>query len=164
MAELIRGRYERLGVLGSGSQGEVLLCLDRQHDRKVAIKSRYVRSEADRERVLAEARVLLSMRPHPNVALVRDDFFEDDRYYIVMDWIDGRSIAKVLVESGPPAFDDTIRWLGQVAAGLDHLRAHDPPIVHGDVKPANVVVTASGDAVLVDFGVAATTTTTAGQG
>ena len=151
---LIRGRYERLGALGSGSQGDVLLCRDLQHDRKVAIKSRRVRSEADRERVLAEARVLLKMRPHPGIALVREDFFEGDLYYIVMDWIEGRSLASLLVSGGPPDVDDALRWLGQIADAIDHLHRHDPPIIHQDLKPANVVVTTEGNAVLVDFGVA----------
>jgi peptide/nickel transport system substrate-binding protein len=149
----IRRRYEPLGVVGRGGQGEVVRAIDHQHDRQVAMKIRRLHSEADREALLGEARVLLALRPHSNLPFVREDFFDGNRYCIVMDWVDGPSLAALLAEhpDGLPV-DDAISYLWQVALALDHLHAHDPPVVHQDVKPGNVIRTRDGRIVLVDFG------------
>ncbi len=92
MAELVRDRYEPLGVVGRGGQGEVLQARDRLHDRTVALKVRHIGSDAERSLLLSEARILLGVRPHPNLALAREDFVDGDRYYLVMDWIEGRDL------------------------------------------------------------------------
>lgn len=156
MAELIRGRYEALEVAGRGGQGEVLRARDSLHDRQVALKVRPVPTPAEREAVLTEARVLLDVRPHGGLPLVREDFYVGDRYYLVMDWVEGKSLQQVLDERGDPGLAPGIvlGYLRQAADALDHLHGHDPPVVHGDVKPANLILTAKGQVVLVDFGVA----------
>ena len=152
MAELIRDRYEPLEVAGKGGQGEVVRALDRQHDRLVALKVRTL--EDSREAILSEARILLGLRPHPNLPLVREDFFLDDRYVMVVDWVDGKSLQQVLEERGDPGLPATsvLAYLRQVADALDHLHRHATPIVHQDVKPANAILTGDGRVVLVDFG------------
>nr|MDQ3642181.1 serine/threonine-protein kinase [Actinomycetota bacterium] len=151
----IRERYEPRAVVGAGAQGEVLCARDLVHDRLVALKVRHIGAGADREEMLAEARTLLNLRPHPGVALVREDFFVGDRYHMVMDWIDGVDLSRLLGEAGPAglAFQRLLGYLTQVADAVDHLHRHDPPIVHKDLKPANIVIDASGRAVLVDFGI-----------
>ncbi|MGQ0669700.1 MAG: protein kinase domain-containing protein [Actinomycetota bacterium] len=155
MARLVRGRYEPQGVLGRGGQGEVLRAIDHLHGRQVALKVRKVRSDKEREAILQEARILLNLRPHPCVPLVREDFFISDRYYLVMDWVEGANLRQLLEERGGPGLplEAVLGYLEEVAEALDHLHAHDPPIVHQDVKPANIIVTAEGRAVLVDFGI-----------
>ncbi len=90
---LIRERYELLDVVGRGGQGEVVRALDHQHDRVVALKIRTVESDLERRAILREARVLLTLRPHPRLPIVREDFFFEDRYFIAMDWVDGVSLA-----------------------------------------------------------------------
>jgi predicted ATPase/tRNA A-37 threonylcarbamoyl transferase component Bud32 len=152
MASLYRDRYEPIALAGRGAQGEVWKAHDQVHDRTVALKIRDAKG-ADRETLLSEARTLLAMRPHQALPLVRDDFFAEDRYVMVMDWIEGRSLATVRDAS----FADTLGWLADVALALDHLHAHDPPIVHRDVKPQNVILTPDGRTVLVDFGLAGST-------
>ena len=156
MGELLDGRYEPVELVGRGGQGEVLRALDHQHARQVALKVRPAPPAVDRQLLMAEARVLLDLRPHPSLPLVRDDFFDGDRYVLVMDWVEGTSLAEVLAQRGDPglAVSAVVGWLSQVAAALDHLHTHEPPIVHGDVKPANVILTPEGRAVLVDFGIA----------
>ncbi len=156
MGELIRGRYQPLEVVGRGGQGEVVRARDSLHDRQVALKVRPVKTPEEREAVLSEARVLLDVRPHAGLPLVREDFYVGARYYLVMDWVEGKSLQQVLDERGDPglAFGAVMGYLHQVAAALDHLHAHEPPVVHGDVKPANLILTPRGQVVLVDFGVA----------
>jgi predicted ATPase len=154
MSELWRERYEPLEVVGQGGQGSVVKALDHLHGRHVALKIRPVGPPEARDRLLGEARVLLGLEPHPLITLVRDDFFLDDRYVLVMDWIAGMSLAERRGATEAHPFDEVVTWLAQVAEALDHLHGHRPPVVHGDVKPANIVLTSQGKAVLVDFGIA----------
>src|SRR5262245_454420 len=151
---LLRERYETLEIVGRGGEGEVSRALDQLHGRQVALKVRTVVDDASRSQLLSEAQVLLSLSPHPGLPLVREDFFVDDRYVIAMDWIEGRDLAAVLDADGHPGLDPelAIDYLEQAAEALDHLHLHRPPVVHGDVKPANLILTSSGRVVLVDFG------------
>ncbi len=113
---------------------------------------------AARDELLREARVLLSLDPHPGLPLVRDDFFRDDDYIIVMDWIEGVDLDRLLREEGTPGLAPStiLGHLAQVAEALTYLHGHDPTVVHGDVKPANLILTSGGRVVLVDFGLAST--------
>ena len=155
---LLRERYEPLGVAGTGGEGEVIRALDHLHGRQVALKVRRVADEESRDRLLSEARLLLSLSPHPGLPLVREDFFADERYVIAMDWIEGTDLAALLDVEGRPGLEPAlaIDYLEQAAEALEHLHGHDPPVVHGDVKPANLILTASGRVVLVDFGLSST--------
>lgn len=155
MAQLYRDRYEPLALAGRGAQGEVWMARDHLHDRLVALKIRNT-AMVDRAVLLSEARTLLQMRPHEHLPLVRDDFFADERYVIVMDWIEGRSLEAVR----DTAYEQIVSHLADVAAALDHLHSHEPAIVHRDVKPQNVVITRDGRTVLVDFGLAGTSVAT----
>lgn len=156
--ELLRERYEPLGVAGKGGEGELVRALDHLHGRQVALKVRRVTDDGLRAELLQEARVLLSLTPHPGLPLVREDFFVDDRYVIAMDWIDGTSLDQVLTDEGRPGLEPAlvIDYLEQAADALAHLHGHDPPVVHGDVKPANLILTSTGRVVLVDFGLSST--------
>jgi len=158
ITELLRERYEPLEVVGRGGEGDVIRARDHFHDRHVALKVRPVSGEVSRTLLLSEARVLLSLSPHPGLPLVRDDFFVDDRYVIVMDWIEGLDLDRLLRAEGTPGLapSTVLRYLAQAAEALTYLHAHDPAVVHGDVKPANLILTSGGRIVLVDFGVAST--------
>jgi WD40 repeat protein/class 3 adenylate cyclase/energy-coupling factor transporter ATP-binding protein EcfA2 len=155
ITELLGDRYEPLEVIGAGGEGRVLRALDRQHDRLVALKVRSARTGTTRRDLLREARVLLSLEPHASLPLVRDDFFHEDEYVVVMDWIDGTDLGRLLAEQGTPGLapSTVLRAVAQVAEALTFLHGHDPPGVHGDVKPANLVLTERGRIVLVDFGI-----------
>jgi WD40 repeat protein/tRNA A-37 threonylcarbamoyl transferase component Bud32 len=159
-AELLRERYEPLEVVGRGGEGEVIRALDHLHDRHVALKIRPVADEASRAHLLSEARLLLSLSPHPGLPLVREDFFVDDRYVIAMDWIEGTDLEALLDRDGRRGLDPAraIGYLEQAADAMEHLHKHDPPVVHGDVKPGNLILTSAGRIVLVDFGLSSTPT------
>jgi class 3 adenylate cyclase/tetratricopeptide (TPR) repeat protein len=171
VAGLLRDRYEPLEVVGRNAMGAVMVRgLDHRHGRPVGLKVWPVDPEA-RDAVLAEARVLLQVDPHPGIPVVRDDFYttdpalagivdaaggagEVDRYVIVMDWIDGTDLATVLTTRGDPGLPASVvlERIAQAAAALDHLHRHDPPVVHGDVQPSKLVVDGGGRVVLVGFG------------
>lgn len=156
VGELIRDRYEPLAVVGRGGQGEVWRALDRVHGRQVALKVRRFGSDAERDAILSEASILLAVAPHPNLAVAREDFVLGTSCYLVMDWVEGRHLGAVLDTEGLPGleFERVAGYLAQVADGLDHLHDQAPPVVHGDVKPTNLVLAPDGRVVLVDFGIA----------
>jgi len=155
--EILADRYELLATVSRGGQASVLRAIDRRHDRAVALKVYQCPDQLRREALLAEARVLLGLSPHPGLPMLRDDFFVDDRYVIVMDWVDGKDFGRILAEQGEPGLSRsvTVDCVAQVADALDHLHSHDPPVVHGDVKPTNLIRAPTGRITLVDFGIAA---------
>jgi serine/threonine-protein kinase len=155
---LLNGRYELLETLGIGGEARVVKALDHQHGRLVALKVRPIATDQGRADLLREARVLLGLPPHPSLPLVRDDFFEGDQYVVVMDWVDGIDLARLLNDKGNPglAVSSVLAYLAEAAEALTFLHTQNPPIIHGDVKPANLILTRGGRVKLVDFGLSST--------
>src|SRR3954453_1515018 len=154
MAALLNNRYELIESLGAGGEARVVKALDRRHDRFVALKIRRMRNGLVREELLSEARILLAISPHPALPLVREDFFESDDYVVAMDWVDGVDLATLLAARGRPglAASSALAYLAQAAEALTHLHSQHPSVIHGDVKPANLILTKGGRVKLVDFG------------
>src|SRR3712207_6719974 len=151
---LVKDRYEVVERLGAGGEAHVVKALDRQHDRLVALKIREVRDDRLRDELLNEARILRAVPPHAALPLVREDFFDGDRYVVAMDWVEGTDLARLLAERGRPGLapSSVLAYLAQAAQALTHLHSQDPPVIHGDVKPANLILTKGGRVKLVDFG------------
>ena len=147
------GPYRIVSRLGSGGMGEVYRAHDSRLGREVAIKVLLAAVASDPERVgrfRREARVAASLN-HPNIAAIYG--FEDagDSHFLVMELVEGRSLAERL-KAGPLPVDESLDIVEQIAAGLE--AAHDAGIVHRDLKPSNVVLTPDGKAKILDFGVA----------
>ena len=155
MPTLIRERYEVLELLGIGGEGRVVKALDRRHDRLVTLKIRPVRDDQARAELLSEARILLAVPPHPALPLVREDFFDADDYVVAMDWVDGTDLERLLRDRGRPGLapSSVLAYMSQAAEALTHLHSQAPPVIHGDVKPANLILTTGGRIKLVDFGI-----------
>jgi serine/threonine protein kinase len=154
--EVLASRYEVLETIRSEPERSLLRARDLQFDRVMALKVVSFAGEAERDEVHEEARILLSLEPHPGLPTMREGLTLDDRYIIVMDWIEGQNLGDLLEERGAPGLvlSAVTGYVRQAASALDHLHRHDPPIVHGDVKPSNLVLTPAGKIVLVDFGIA----------
>ncbi|MGA8117656.1 MAG: serine/threonine-protein kinase, partial [Actinocatenispora sp.] len=149
---LVAGRYRLTEVLGRGGMGEVWLAHDQVLDRSVAVKL-LARSLDDQ----AMARFTLEAQTagrlsHPNVVSVLDFGTHEDRLFLVMERLDGRTVGDDLVEHGPfdPKRVSTIG--GQVAAGL--AAAHKQGVLHRDVKPANLLLAGPDRVKIGDFGIA----------
>ena len=155
LAPLLAERYQITQRLGAGRHGRVFQALDTQHGRHVVLKITPIGAD-ERADVLAEARVMLSLAPHPCLPLIRDDFFYADDHVLVLDTVAGTSLAELLDTTGDPGLgpSSVLSYLDQLASALDHLHRNTPTVVHGDVNPANCIVTADGHVVLVDFGTA----------
>ncbi len=154
----IGGRYRLVRSIGQGGMGTVWEGHDDVLNRRVAVKEVRFPPElgetevADlRERTMREARATARLS-HPNVVTTYDVVEEDDRPWIVMELIPTRSLAAVMHEDGPlPPHRVAEIGLGVLSA-LES--AHAQGVVHRDVKPSNVLITAEGKAVLTDFGIA----------
>jgi eukaryotic-like serine/threonine-protein kinase len=146
------GPYEILAPLGAGGMGEVHRARDTRLGREVAIKVLPARLSADPDaqaRFEREARLVSSLQ-HPNICTLFDVGGEAGSRYLVMELIDGESLADRLARGRLPV-PEVLRLGAQIADALE--RAHRAGVVHRDLKPANVMVTKSG-AKLVDFGLA----------
>ena len=155
MPTLIKERYEILELLGVGGEGRVVKALDQRHNRFVTLKIRPVKDGQAREELLSEARILLAVPPHPALPLVREDFFDGENYVVAMDWVEGTDLATLLRDRGRPGLapSSVFAYLSQAAEALTHLHSQVPPVIHGDVKPANLILTTGGRVKLVDFGI-----------
>jgi serine/threonine-protein kinase len=132
------GRYELIEILGTDGATSVARGVDRHHDRPVALKLRRLTPDIPRDRLLAEGRALLSLRPHATIPTVRDGLFlDDDTYALVMDWVEGVPLGQFVAERGDPGLPlgTVLIGLEAVADAIDHLHRHDPPVVHGDLRP-----------------------------
>ena len=146
--------YELVERIGGGGMGVVYKALDTRLGRTVALKflpRRHAANPAARARLLAEARSASSL-DHPNIGVVYEIAeSEDGRQFIAMGWYDGETL-KEKIRRGPLAVPEAASIASQLASAL--AAAHRAGIVHRDVKPANVIITPSGTAKLVDFGIA----------
>jgi serine/threonine-protein kinase len=164
------GRYAVLGVLGRGAMGVVYRARDPRIDRVVALKTLVLPQGVDattahqlKARFLNEARAAGRLS-HPAIVTVHDadEDPETGIAYLAMEYIEGRELKDLLAEGLSP--QQLLAILAQVADALQH--AHERGIVHRDVKPANILVSADGRAKLADFGIArleASTLTQDGQ-
>jgi eukaryotic-like serine/threonine-protein kinase len=153
-ATLAGGRYALERPLGRGGMAEVMLARDTALDRDVAVKllAERVRGDRDlRERFLREGRFAARLS-HPNVVGVYDSGEEDGRPYIVMECVDGASLAEELGRRGPLAPAEVAELGRQACEGLAH--AHARGLVHRDVKPQNLLLRPDGTVKVADFGIA----------
>jgi len=159
------GRYRILGELGRGAMGTVYRAHDPLIEREVAIKTLHPNLPEEviaevRPRFLREAKSAGQLN-HPNIVTIFDVGEQDGVAYMAMELLEGRSLQQILGESARLPFQTIADIVAQIADALN--RAQQLGIVHRDVKPANVVVSASGHVKLTDFGVAYVPTSTMTQ-
>ncbi|MGW4083588.1 serine/threonine-protein kinase [Streptomyces sp. NPDC004822] len=150
---LIAGRYRLIESIGRGGMGEVWRAYDETLDRQVAVKL-LLPQDSDptaASRFRLEARTA-SRIDHPNVVGVRDFGEHDNQLYLVMELVEGDSLARVLTQSGAQPADRVARMAAQAAAGLS--AAHRQGVVHRDIKPGNLLLDADGTLKIGDFGIA----------
>ncbi|MGW4511428.1 serine/threonine-protein kinase [Streptomyces sp. NPDC004393] len=159
---VIAGRYRLQERIGRGGMGVVWRASDELLGRQVAVKELTVdpslsadEARLQRERTLREARAVAQLQ-HPHIVVVHDVVEHDERPYIVMELIDGGSLAERIARRGPVDAREAAR-IGIALLGALR-RAHDAGVLHRDLKPANVLIETGTDrVVLTDFGIAQVT-------
>jgi hypothetical protein len=155
MHETLReGRFVVIGTLGEGAQGRTFDGVDKRVGQPVAIKRFDVRGAAswkDVDLAEREARVLQSLS-HPKLPRYIDRFEEGGALYLVMEKIEGESLASLRKGGGTLGEKDVVRLLRDAADVLDYLHGRSPPVIHRDLKPGNVLRRPDGSFAFVDFG------------
>jgi len=150
--DTLAGRFVLHDRLGSGGSGTVFSALDTKVGDRVAVKilDRAVHDPANRERLRREIRATRS--GHPNVVSIHELHEEEGVLFITMELVEGSNLREALEERGRMSLGDVIVIGGRIAAALDHLHAQG--LVHRDVKPGNIMLSAEGAAKLCDMGLA----------
>ena len=146
------GKYKILSLLGSGGTSIVYLGLHPTLKRKVVLKKLNLRGKKSfYERFLQEAALMMDLN-HDNIVKVYDHFKEGSRHYMVMEFVEGASLDRIVEETGPLA-PDTVRYVLRCCArALEYI--HERNIIHRDIKPSNIFISSEGKVKLGDFGIA----------
>lgn len=154
IGRLLGNRYKILELIGEGGMALVYKAECTLLQRVVAIKILRAQFSADREfveRFRREAQAAASLS-HPNVVNIFDVGQEDEIHYIVMEYIPGRNLKEIIQEEAPFSLNRALRITLQICEALRH--AHEHNIVHRDIKPHNILMTADGTVKVTDFGIA----------
>lgn len=159
---MVHQRYRLLHTIGQGGMGAVYVAQDAQlGDRLVAVKemsmSRLTLQELPRavEQFRSEAHLLACLH-HPNLPVIHEYFSEDDRWYLVMSFIEGQNLQTALDATAGKKLplQDAIHIGIELCEVLDYLHNHEPQVIFRDLKPSNIILTSKGHICLVDFGIA----------
>lgn len=151
----INDRYEIIRSIGEGGMANVYLAYDVILDRKVAVKvlrGDLAEDEKFVRRFQREA-IAASSLNHPNIVEVYDVGEDDGKYYIVMEYVDGKTLKSLIKKRGALTLPEVVDIMLQLTSAIAH--AHESYIIHRDIKPQNVIILEDGRVKVMDFGIAA---------
>jgi serine/threonine protein kinase len=148
------GKYKLIELLGKGGMGSVFLSEHVMMNRRAALKiipRQVSKDPAGLERFLAEARTIAAV-DHPNIVQAYNVDNEGDLYYLVMEYVDGLDLQRLVEAEGPLDCPSAVDYVRQAADGLAH--AHARKMIHCDIKPSNLIVNPQGVVKILDMGLA----------
>jgi serine/threonine-protein kinase len=151
--ELINRKYRVLEKIGSGGMSNVYLVRDEQTGRNWAMKEAKSEEGDIRQSLVAEANILKQLR-HKGLPQIVDIIEEGSRFFIVMEYVRGNSLRKVLDSEGAQKEDKVIEWGIQICSVMSYLHSRTPMIIYRDLKPSNIILKPDGSLMLIDFGTA----------
>lgn len=156
---IVAGRYELLTIVGRGGMSIVHLARDLTLNKNWAVKeiakTGIIQGQKVSNSLLAEAEMMMHL-DHPALPRIVDIVDEANKYYIVMDYVEGENLKSILEKKGMQEQEDVIRWGIELTSVLEYLHSQDPPIIYRDMKPANIILQPNGSLKLIDFGIART--------
>ena len=161
MAEIgsvIDGKYEILRKIGQGGMSVVYLAMDTHLNKQWAVKEIRKKGNGKDDVVivnslLAEANMMKKL-DHPSLPRIVDIIDNGETIFVVMDYIEGESLDKILLEYGPQPEELVIAWAKQLCDVLSYLHSQKPPIIYRDMKPANIMLKPEGNIKIIDFCIA----------
>lgn len=155
---VIDGKYEILREIGRGGMSVVYLAMDTHLNKQWAVKEIRKKGGGKKDEIvvnslLAEANMMKRL-DHPALPRIVDIIDNGVTIYVVMDYIEGESLDKILNEYGVQSEELVIGWAKQLCDALSYLHAQKPPIIYRDMKPANVMLKPEGNIKIIDFGIA----------
>lgn len=155
---VIDGKYEILKEIGHGGMSTVYLAMDKRLNKQWAVKEIRKKGSGKNDEIvvnslLAEAN-LMKRLDHPALPRIVDIIDNGITIYVVMDYIEGESLDKILSEYGAQPEDRVVEWAKQLCDALSYLHSQKPPIIYRDMKPANVMLKPEGNIKIIDFGIA----------
>lgn len=161
MAEVglvIDGKYEILKEIGKGGMSIVYLAMDKRLNKQWAVKEIRKKGSGKNDEIvinslLAEANMMKKL-DHPALPRIVDIIDNGITIYVVMDYIEGESLDKILKAYGAQSEEVVIGWAKQLCDALGYLHMQKPPIIYRDMKPANIMLKPEGNVKIIDFGIA----------
>lgn len=154
---VLDGKYEILKEIGQGGMSIVYVAMDNRLNKQWAVKELKNDGTQSVEALLKgierEANILKKV-DHPVLPRIVDIMDKEGTVYVVMDYIQGLALDKILKEQGAQPQEKVIEWAKQLASALDYLHSMNPPIIYRDMKPSNVMLQPDGRVKLIDFGTA----------
>lgn len=155
---VIDGKYEILKQIGKGGMSVVYLAMDKRLNKQWAVKEvqkngRGKNGEVVVQSLLAEANMMKKF-DHPALPRIVDIIDNGDTIFVIMDYIEGESLDKILEMGGPVEQETVIEWAKQICDILHYLHSQTPPVVYRDMKPANLMLRPDGTVKIIDFGIA----------
>lgn len=154
---ILDGKYEILKEIGQGGMSIVYVAMDNRLNKQWAVKelkndgSQSV--EMQLKGIEREANILKKV-DHPVLPRIVDIIDKEGTVYVVMDYIQGLALDRILKEEGAQPQENVIEWAKQLASALDYLHSLNPPIIYRDMKPSNIMLQPDGRVKLIDFGTA----------
>ena len=157
IGSLVDGKYKILSEIGHGGMSVVYMAINEKANKTWAVKEVRKDGKMDfntvRQGLMAEIETLKKLK-HPNLPSIIDVIEDDDSFIIVMDYIEGRSLDKIIEENGAQPEAYVVEWAKQLCDVLGYLHSRTPPIIYRDMKPANVMLKPDGNIMVIDFGTA----------
>ena len=158
IGSIIDGKYEILREIGKGGMSVVYLAMDTHLNKQWAVKEIRKKGSGKNDEIvvnslLAEANMMKKL-DHPALPRIVDIIDNGVTIYVVMDYIEGESLDKILNEYGAQSEELVITWAKQLCDALSYLHSQKPPIIYRDMKPANIMLKPEGNIKIIDFGIA----------
>ena len=157
IGSLVDGKYKILSEIGHGGMSVVYMAINEKANKTWAVKEVRKDGKMDfntvRQGLMAEIETLKKLN-HSNLPSIVDVIEDNDSFIIVMDYIEGRSLDKIIEESGAQSEEDVVKWAIQLCDVFGYLHSRTPAIIYRDMKPANVMLKPNGDVMVIDFGTA----------
>lgn len=155
---LIDNKYEILTQIGKGGMSTVYLAMDKRLNKQWAVKEIKKKSYDKNNQIIVQSLLaeasLMKKLDHWALPRIVDIIENDEAIYVVMDYIEGETLSKILYDYGPQEEETVIDWAKQLCEVLDYLHTRTPAIIYRDMKPSNVMLRPDGKIKVIDFGIA----------